>query len=151
MSNKELKSNKHIELNAVIRQGYPRAYQVFTPYALSCICVKNFLLFKNRSVLEYLNCKIFLKIWGFCCILKIRIIILGSAGFKLFICKYMQEDNSRPLSICATWLGKYWILLGENNIFIPYFIEYFDREYVKICKFQFSQQSKQYLWIDCKN
>lgn len=41
--------------------------------------------------------------------------------------------------------------IGENNIFLPYFIEYFDREYVSICKFQFSQQSKQYFRIDCKN
>lgn len=105
LSNKGLKSNKHIELNVVIRQGYPRAYQVFTPYALPCICVEKVLFIQRRSVLEFLNCKIFEKIWGFCGILKIRIII-GSAGFELFTCKYMHEDNSRPLSTCARLLGK---------------------------------------------
>lgn len=54
--------------------------------------MKKYFLFKIRSVLEFLNCKIFEKIWGFCCILKIRIII-GSAGFELFTCKYMHESK----------------------------------------------------------
>lgn len=110
MSNKGLKSKKHIELNAVIRQSYPRAYQVFTPYALPCICVKKYFFIQNYSVLDFLNCKIFEK-KGFCCILKIRIII-GSAGFELFTCKYMHESKI-TLDLHPSAL-RYW---GNNGFY----------------------------------